>query len=124
MIVRRGFTELENLLAGKKKNKFGAIKVKVNGNTCDSKLEAGHYEKLLQCEKQGEIKDLLFHPRFNALVNRTKIGVVELDFQFYDNAFKKIRYVDSKGVYTRESKWKHKHIQAQYGIEIEIWRKK
>ena len=58
------------------------------------------------------------------MVNGIKIGVVELDFQFYCNTFKKIRYVDSKGVYTRESQWKHKHLSAQEGIEIEIWRKK
>lgn len=105
-------------------NKYGAIKVKINGKTCDSKLEAGHYQKLLQCEKQGEIKDLVFHPRFDALVKGQKIGVVELDFQFYDNAFKKTRYIDSKGVYTRESKWKHKHLSIQEGIEIEIWKNK
>ena len=107
----------------KRKNKYGAIKQKVNGNTCDSKLEAGHYKKLLLCEQQGHIKDLVFHPRFDAIVNGKKLGRIELDFMFYDNKLKETRYIDSKGVYTTFSKWKHKHLEAQEGIKVEIWRK-
>lgn len=106
-----------------RKNKYGAIKTIVNGKTCDSKLEAGHYRKLLILEQQGKIKDLIFHPKFNAIVNNKKLGRIELDFQFYDNHQEKIRYIDSKGIYTAYSKWKHKHLEAQESIEIEIWRK-
>lgn len=106
----------------KRKNKYNAVKVVINGNTCDSKLEAKHYNDLLLCQKQGEIKDLQFHPRFDAIVNNKKLGTIELDFKFYDNVQEQWRYVDSKGVYTTFSKWKHKHLEAQEGIKVEIWR--
>jgi len=106
-----------------RKNKYNAIKQVVNGKTCDSKLEAKHYRIFLKCEKQGEITDLVFHPKWDAMVNGVKIGRVELDFQFFDKKFNKTRYIDSKGVYNAMSKWKHKHLSAQEGIEIEIWTK-
>lgn len=105
------------------KNKYNAIKVKVNGKTCDSKLEARHYNNLLLLAKQGHITDLEFHPRFDAMVNGRKIGRIELDFKFFDAQLKEWRYVDSKGVYTTFSKWKHKHLELQEDIKVEIWRK-
>lgn len=106
-----------------RKNKYHAKRTLVNGVMCDSKLEAKHYDGLLKLERAGHIKDLILHPKFTAYVNGLKIGAVVLDFQFYDIRQAKTRYIDSKGVYTAYSKWKHKHIMAQEGITIEIWTK-
>ena len=106
----------------KRKNKFGAIKTVVNGKTCDSKLEAGHYKKLLIAEKGGAIKDLIFHPRFPIVINDKKICTVVLDFQYIDCDTNKIHYIDSKGVYTSESKLRHKILEVTHDIKIEIWR--
>ena len=104
-----------------RKNKFNAIQTIVNGKTCDSKLEAGHYIKLLMLEKVGKITDLQFHPRFPLHINGIKLGICELDFSYImDGA---AHYIDSKGVYTAFSKWKHKHFEAEYGFKVEIWKK-
>jgi len=106
-----------------RRNKYNAIKTVVNGKTCDSKLEAKHYNILLTSEREGKIKDIVFHPRFPIRVNGKKIGTVVLDFQFYDNQQEVYRFVDSKGVYTSNSRFRHKLLSAIEGIEIEIWKK-
>lgn len=107
----------------KKRNKFGAIKTVVNGKTCDSKLEAKHYTKLLLCENAGEIRDLVFHPRFEIRVLDKKICTVVLDFIYVDCDTGDIHYIDSKGVYTSESKLRHKLLEVTRDIKVEIWRK-
>lgn len=107
----------------KKSNKYGAIKQRVNGKTCDSKLEATHYRQLLIAERGGAIKDLIFHPRYPIEINGKKITTVVLDFQYTDCKTLKTHYVDSKGVYTSESKLRHKLLEATHNITVEIWRK-
>ncbi len=104
-----------------RKNKFNAIKTKVNGKTCDSKLEAAHYAKLLLAEQAGRITDLQFHPRFTLYVAGVKLGVFELDFSYVMDGV--THYIDSKGLYTPFSKWKHKHLEIQENIKVEIWYK-
>ena len=104
-----------------KKNKYGAIKTVVNGKTCDSKLEAKHYNNLLLAEKQGAISDLILHPRYKIEINGKKICTVVLDFEYIQEGVKK--YVDSKGVYTSESKLRHKILEATHNITVDIWRK-
>jgi len=103
-------------------NKYNAIRTKVNGETCDSKIEAFHYGKLLLAEKAREISDLKLHPRYPLHVAGKKIGTCVLDFEYVDQG--KTIYVDVKGVYTALSKWKHKHFEAEYGDKVQIWRKK
>ena len=87
-----------------------------------SKLEAGHYSQLKTLLKQNLITDLILQPKYKIEVNGKKICSVILDFSFYDNQKLEIRYVDSKGVYTNESKIKHKLVNAIYNINIEIWK--
>ena len=104
-----------------RRNKYNAIKTVVNGQTCDSKLEAKHYANLLLAEKQGAITDLKLHPRYPVEVCGKKICTVVLDFEYIQEGEKK--YVDSKGVYTNESKLRHKLLEAVYNIKVDIWRK-
>ena len=54
-----------------KRNKYNNIRTKVNDKTCDSKIEAEDYNKLLLCEKVGEISELTFHPKWDAMVIMT-----------------------------------------------------
>lgn len=110
-------------IVAKRRSKYKAIRTEVNGKTCDSKLEAKHYNELIILEKFGEIHSLVFHPKWDATVNGEKIGVIELDFSFYDNKEKKYRYIDTKGVDTAMSRWKRKHLKAEHGIKVELWRK-
>jgi len=107
-----------------RRNKYNAVKTKVDGKTCDSKIEARHYATLLLCEKNGHIKDLILHPRFPVCINGKKICTVVLDFQFYDNQMEEMRYIDVKGMYTSESKLRHKLLEATHPIKVEIWKKK
>jgi len=104
-----------------RKQKYNAVRTKVGEQTCDSKIEAEHYSKLLIAEKYGEISDLILHPRFPLHVNGKKIGVCVLDFQFNDQG--KTVYVDVKGVYIDFSRWKHAHFEAEYGHKVQIWKK-
>jgi hypothetical protein len=101
-------------------NKYKAVKTAVNGKTCDSKIEAGHYKKLLTLQEGGAISDLILHPRYPIIINGIKVTDVVLDFEFIEGGVKK--YVDVKGMYTSDSKRWHKLLQAYLGIEIEIWR--
>ena len=87
-----------------------------------SKLEAGHYSQLKVLLKQDLISDLTLQPKYKIEVNEKKICSVILDFSFYDNVKLKTRYIDSKGVYTNESKIKHKLVNAIYNIDVEIWK--
>ena len=105
-----------------RRNKYGAIKTKVNGQTCDSKAEAKHYTNLLFLEKLGEIKDLKLHPRYPILINDEKVCTVVLDFEFYDTRDEKIHYIDVKGFYTSESKLRHKLLQIANKLKVEIWK--
>jgi len=120
-----------------RKNKYNAKKIIINGKTCDSLLEGRHYSRLLLAEKGGEIEKLVFHPRYDLHVGgktilalsttqtsvMLKLGVCELDFEYFDPYRNKTIYVDVKGVYTAMSKWKHKHLTAEYGYKVEIWKK-
>ena len=106
-----------------RRNKYNAIKTVVNGKTCDSKLEAHHYSILLTCEARGNITDLKLHPRYEVKVLGKKICTVVLDFEFYDKTLDEIRYVDVKGMYTSESKLRHKLLEVTHGLKVEIWRK-
>ena len=105
-----------------RRNKYGAIKTVVNGNTCDSKLEAKHYGTLLMLEKAGKIKDLIFHPRYKIEVLGIKVCTVVLDFQYIDCSTLNTHFIDSKGVYTSESKLRHKLLEITHNIKVEIWR--
>ena len=55
-------------------NKFGAVKVKRDGYTFDSKAEARRYGDLKLMERSGDISGLAVHPRFKILEGRTWNG--------------------------------------------------
>lgn len=106
----------------KRKNKFNAKKTWVDGQLCDSKKEAKHYAQLLILEKANEIVGLKLHPRYPILINGVKICNVVLDFEFIDLTTNKKRHIDVKGVYTSESKLRHKLLEATHNIKVEIWK--
>ena len=103
-----------------RKNKYNAKKVKLDGFTFDSQLEAKHYWKLREAQKSGKISDLKIHPKYPIIINKQKICDVVLDFEYIQDA--QTHYVDVKGFYTSESKLRHKLLKAVYGHNIEIWK--
>lgn len=106
----------------RRRNKYGAVKVKADGYTFDSKAEYRRYCELKLLEKAGEILELVVHPRYPIVYDETQICIVELDFAYVDQGASGIRYryEDVKGVYTAMSRLKHKLFKAFYGQEVEI----
>jgi len=106
-------------------NKYRAKKVKLDGITFDSKREAAHYMDLRLLERAGKVNAIQVHPRLDLHAHgedgiKRKIGQAELDFSYWDCERKQRRWIDVKGMDLPLSQWKRKHIEAQYGITVEI----
>ncbi len=119
-----------------RRSKFGAIRTTVDGITFASKAEARRYQELRLLEKAGQVYGLECQPRFWLLAPRTefkageqisvsgatgiKIGEYVADFRYRTSPCLCDSEVveDVKGVRTALYKWKKKHCEAQYGIEI------
>jgi hypothetical protein len=99
------------------RNKYGAIKTTVDGIKFDSKKEAARYGVLKLCEKAGSISNLSLQPKFDLIVNGTKIGFYKADFK-YNNLNGKEVIEDVKGMKTPVYNLKKKLIKAIYGIDI------
>ena len=91
-----------------------------------SKDEARRYSELLLQETAGHIKDLELQPRYPLLVvppegKPVKIGEYRPDFRYHD-CLKDAQVIeDVKGrADTFMSKWKRRHAEAQYGVEITV----
>lgn len=111
------------LLLSQKISKYRAVPTIVNGIRFASKSEAKDYSDLNILLEYGKIKDLELQPKYDLLVNNIKIGTYKADFRFYDTTLGEWRVVDRKGFDTALSKRSRKHVKAQYGIDIEIWKK-
>ncbi len=106
-----------------KPSKYKAVKVTVDGHTFDSKKEAARYAELKLLEKAGAIDALVLQPSYALEVNGETIGYYFGDFKYgepvpgkpgvWHNVIE-----DVKGVRTPLYRWKKKHFEAQYGIQI------
>lgn len=111
-----------------RKNKYFAKKVQLDGYTFDSKREAAVYAQLRLLEKAGKITCLTVHQRFQLNAHAdfyggpspAKVGEYEADFVFHEGG--KMKVVDVKGIDTPLSNWKRKHLKAQSGLEVEVWK--
>lgn len=112
--------QLEKL--GHGRNKFGAVKVTLDGFTFDSKREAAVYMQLKLLQGAGKIARLARQVPFVLSANGQEIGKYKADFVFDDLEEKRRRVVDVKGLDTPLSAWKRKHVKAEHGVEVEIWR--
>lgn len=110
-------------LSAPKKQKYGAVKTVVDGITFDSKKEATRYSELKTLEAAGKIQNLELQPRFvlRVLVADAPvtmiIGEYRGDFR-YTTSGGAVIVEDVKGFKTPLYRWKKKHVQIQYGIEI------
>ncbi len=103
-------------------NKFGAKVTTVDGIKFHSIGEARRYETLKFWLRVGAISKLEFQPAYICLVGGIKIGKYVADFR-YLNDLGEVIVEDFKGFDTPLSKWKRKHVEAQYGIKIIIVKK-
>lgn len=116
-----------------KPSKYRAVKTEVDGIVFDSKREAARYVELKTLEKAGRIHSLIRQQKRPLLVYAKnapsshplqKIGDYIMDFLYcecdYPHDCKGTKPVveDVKGFKTPMYRWKKKHFEAQYGIQI------
>lgn len=109
------------MMVPKRRNKFGAVKTVLDGIAFDSKREAAYYAELKLREKAGEVSAIELQKPFPLLAGSGRlIGSYRADFVFWDCREARSRIIDVKGMDTALSRWKRKHVAAQYGVEVEI----
>ena len=98
-----------------KRNKYNAVKTKVDGITFDSKREAEYYSELKLRQKAGEILGFCRQPQF---VLDDAGTTYRADFiVFYPDG--KAEVIDVKGVETQVFKLKMKMFKMRYpGLEV------
>jgi hypothetical protein len=132
-----------------KRSKYGAIPTVIDGIRFASKAEAKRYRELKLLEKAGEVRNIVLQPRFDLYVlNSTvrarlqriaarireqpdpvapvKVGTYVADFKYERKGLSASengrwdRVVeDVKGFSTPLYKWKKRHVEAQYNIQIQ-----
>lgn len=116
-----------------RRSKYGAVRTVCDGITFHSKREATRYAELRLLEKAGEIHKLMLQRRLVLLVPAKdapsthplkKIGEYVADF-VYCECRRGAKCIESQGVVedvkgfrTPLYRWKKKHVEAQYGIQI------
>jgi len=98
----------------KRKHKYNAVKVQVDGIKFDSKAEARRYGQLKILEGQGEIRQLRIHPRFPLEIDGQLICTYVGDFAYREPGTPLEIVEDTKGMETDEFKIKAKLFQALY----------
>jgi hypothetical protein len=102
------------------RNKYRAKAVRYDGIYFPSTGEYNRYRELKLAQSCGEISDLVIHPRYPIVINDKHVCLVELDFSYTQNG--KTIFEDFKGVYTSESRLRHKLFEAYYGAKVLITR--
>jgi len=106
----------------KRKNKYRAIRVEVDGIRFASKREAREYGKLKILLQAGEIVDLELQPSWTIVINNIKVCVVKMDFAYTITATGVREVVDVKGMDNPVSKLKRKLLLACHGVETTLVR--
>lgn len=109
------------------RSKYKAVPTVIDGIRFDSKKEAKRYAELRLLEKANEIWDLRLQPEFPLMVpgvgnggpyERVCVGKYVADFQYLLPPRGVLVVEDVKGFKTPLYRWKKKHVEAQYGIQI------
>lgn len=103
----------------RRRNKYNAKPIVIDGIRFASQAEGRHYASLRLLEKAGHISDLELQPKFDCVVNGEKVCRYTADFRFFDKQQGRLRVQDVKGVKTPVYKLKAKLVRALYGVEIE-----
>lgn len=88
----------------------------VDGHLFPSQREASRYQDLRQMERAGLITNLRLQFRWPLEVNGVLLGHYVADFTFTENGRTVVE--DAKGMRTEMYRWKRKHFEAQYGLQI------
>lgn len=106
-------------------SKYRAKRTTVDGVTFHSAKEAARYQELRLLEKAGEIRQLRLQVPLELNAGNPvpqRIGEYRADFVYEERLHEDwcLRIEDTKGMDTPLSKWKRKHVQAQYGIQVRL----
>jgi hypothetical protein len=103
----------------KARSKYGATPTTVDGIRFHSKGEAGRWSELKLLQKAGQIIGLMRQvPMMLHAGNGALVGRYVADFYYLERGVPV--YEDFKGFDTAVSKWKRRHVAAEYGIEVKI----
>lgn len=105
-----------------RRSKYGAVKTEADGVVFASKREADRYRELMSQRQRCVITHLELQPQFPLTVltpdgTAIVIGRYIADFRYQRDGRDVIE--DAKGMKTDMYRWKKRHVEAQYGIEIE-----
>lgn len=104
---------------GIKKKKYRSIAVKYDGHSFDSKKEMRRYAYLKRLEELGDIANLELQPRFDIIMNGTKVAYYKSDFRYVKDGETIIEDVKSPATAKNPTyRLKKKLVEAQYGIKI------
>jgi hypothetical protein len=98
----------------KRRSKYGAVKVQVDGIKFDSKAEARRYGELKIMEERGMIRDLRIHPRFPLEVEGYLVCTYIGDFAYREPGTPYEVVEDVKGMETDVFGIKAKLFQVLY----------
>lgn len=106
---------------GVPRSKYRAERTECGGIVFASRREAARYQTLLAEQQAGRISGLEVQPQYPLSVVQPNgvtvvIGRYIADFRYQRDGRTVIE--DSKGIATDFYKWKRRHAEAQYGIEI------
>ena len=99
-----------------RRSKYRNVKVDLDGHKFDSKKEANRYAELKMLMRAREVTDLEVHPRYDLIINGTKICSYIPDFRYKRAGALVIE--DVKGVRTKEYLLKKKLMKALHNVEV------
>ena len=115
------------------RSKYHAKRTTLDGIAFDSQAEAGRYAELRLLLRAGSIRHLELQPAFPLYATTTpgpadlRIGVYRADFAYEELTETGGRWdrvvEDVKGIDTALSRWKRRHVLAQYGIAVALIRR-
>jgi len=102
----------------KRKSKYNAEPVTIDGIRFDSKAEGKRYTELKLLERAGEISGLELQPKFIITVNGFKICEYNADFRYVRDGKIVVEDVKSEPTKTPVYRLKKKLVYALHGVEI------
>jgi hypothetical protein len=107
---------------GPKRSKYRAVPTVIDGIRFASKKEARRYSELKMLERAGSVTGLMLQVRYaltilDAKRDYRRLGDYVADFVYNLNGQHIVE--DTKGFRTPLYRWKKKHFEAQYGLQIQ-----
>ncbi len=102
----------------KRRGKYNARRVEIDGIVFDSKAEAQRYKLLKILHDKGGVQDLKCHPKYDLHVGGVKIGTYSPDFTYIEKGSLVVEDVKGKATLTPLYRWKKKHMKAEHDIDV------